>query len=44
MEAAGVETQDQRNVGGDLGCDHVQGELFNKPITIETFEVRYLKG
>ena len=44
VEASGVETQDQLNVLGELGCDHVQGELFNKPITIETFEVRYLKG
>ena len=44
VEAAGVETQDQLNVLGELGCDHAQGVLFNKPITIETFEVRYLRG
>ena len=44
VEAAGVETQDQLNVLGELGCDHAQGALFNKPITIETFEVRYLRG
>lgn len=44
VEAAGVETQDQFNVLRELGCDHAQGVLFNKPITIETFEVRYLKG
>lgn len=44
VEAAGVETQDQLNVLEELGCDHAQGTLFNKPITIETFEVRYLKG
>ena len=44
VEAAGVETQDQLNVLRELGCDHAQGVLFNKPITIETFEVRYLKG
>ena len=42
--AAGVETQDQLNVLKELGCDYAQGSLFNKPITIETFEVRYLKG
>ena len=41
--AAGVETQDQLNVLKELGCDYVQGALFNKPITIDTFEVRYLK-
>ena len=42
--AAGVETQDQLNVLKELDCDCVQGTLFNKPITIETFEVRYMKG
>ena len=44
VEAAGVVTQDQLNVLRGLGCDHAQGVLFNKPITIETFEVRYLRG
>lgn len=43
VSAAGVETLDQLNVLKELGCDYVQGTLFNKPITIETFEVRYLK-
>ena len=42
--ASGVETQDQLNVLEELGCDYAQGTLFNKPITIETFEVRYMKG
>ena len=42
--AAGVETQDQLNVLKELGCDYAQGSLFNKPITVETFELRYLKG
>lgn len=41
--ASGVETQDQLNVLKELGCDYVQGTLFNKPITIETFEVRYMR-
>lgn len=41
--AAGVETQDQLNMLKELGCDYVQGTLFNKPITIETFEVRYMR-
>lgn len=44
VAAAGVETQDQLNVLKELDCDCVQGTLFNKPITIETFEVRYMKG
>ena len=42
--AAGVETQDQLNVLKELGCDCAQGSLFNKPITVDTFELRYLKG
>ena len=41
--AEGVETQDQLNVLEELGCDYAQGTLFNKPITIDTIEVRYLK-
>lgn len=44
VAAAGVETQDQLNVLKELGCNYAQGTLFNKPITIDTFEVRYLKG
>ena len=43
VQAAGVETQDQFNVLREIGCDYAQGTLFNKPITIETFEVRYLR-
>ena len=43
VEASGVETQDQLNVLEELGCDYAQGTFFNKPITIETFEVRYLR-
>ena len=44
VSAGGVETRDQLNVLKELGCSCVQGSLFNKPITIDTFEVRYLKG
>ena len=43
VEASGVETQDQLNVLQELGCDYAQGALFNKPIKIETFELRYMK-
>ncbi len=42
--AEGVETRDQMNMLKELGCDYVQGPLFNKPITIETFEIRYMKN
>ena len=44
IDGTDVETQDQLNVLEELGCDYAQGALFNKPITIETFEVRYLRG
>lgn len=44
VAAAGVETQDQLNVLKELGCDSVQGTLFNKPITVDTFEKRYMKN
>lgn len=43
VTAAGVETQDQLNMLKELGCEYVQGTLFNKPITIDTFEARYLR-
>lgn len=43
VTAAGVETQDQLNMLKELGCEYVQGTLFNKPITIDTFETRYLR-
>jgi diguanylate cyclase (GGDEF)-like protein len=42
VSASGVETQDQLNVLKELDCDYAQGTLFNKPITIDTFEVRYM--
>lgn len=42
--ASGTEIQDQLNVLKELGCNYVQGVLFNKPITIETFEVRYMRN
>ena len=44
VSACGAETRDQLNVLKELVCSCVQGSLFNKPSTIDTFEVRYLKG
>ena len=41
--ATGVETQDQLNVLKELGCDYAQGFLFNKPVALDTFEVRYMQ-
>ena len=41
--ADGIETKDQLNVLKEYGCDYVQGPYFNKPIAIETFQVRYME-
>lgn len=40
--ANGVETQDQLNLWRELGCEYAQGYIFNKPISADTFEKRYL--
>lgn len=40
--ASGVVTQDQLNMLREMGYEYAEGVLFNKPITIETFEKRYL--
>lgn len=42
VTATNVETLDQLNVLKELGCDYAQGFFFNKPITVDTFEVRYM--
>ena len=44
VAADGVEIIDQLNILREYGCDVVQGTYYNKPITIETFQVRYLQG
>ena len=41
--ADGIETKDQLNVLKEYGCDYVQGPYFNKPIAIETFQMRYME-
>ncbi|HKJ07485.1 MAG TPA: EAL domain-containing protein [Gammaproteobacteria bacterium] len=41
--AEGVETEDQRRLLTDIGCDYGQGYLFSKPLPAEAFE-RYLTG
>lgn len=40
--ASGVITQDQLNMLREMGYEYAEGVLFNKPITVETFEKRYL--
>ncbi|QYJ77890.1 EAL domain-containing protein [Shewanella acanthi] len=41
--AEGVETQAQRQVLLDAGCDYGQGYLFAKPLTADEFAKRYIK-
>ncbi len=36
--AEGVETEGQRTVLRELGCDHLQGYLLSKPLTAEDFD------
>ena len=42
--AEGVETEEQRQLLLDRGCDHYQGYLFGKPVPIERFDEVLLKG
>ncbi len=39
--AEGVETEEQRRLPTEIGCDYGQGYLFSKPLPAEQFE-RYL--
>jgi diguanylate cyclase len=42
--AEGVETEDQLKFLINNQCEEVQGFLFNKPLSVQEFEVEYLKG
>ena len=41
--AEGVETQEQLEILGELGCDQVQGYVLGRPVPAEVFEQRYIK-
>ena len=41
--AEGIETQNQRDILGGMGCDYGQGYLFAKPLTMEQFENTYIQ-
>jgi EAL domain-containing protein (putative c-di-GMP-specific phosphodiesterase class I) len=40
--AEGVETEEQLRQLRALGCDEMQGYLFDKPMPVETFERKYM--
>ncbi|TXT20676.1 MAG: diguanylate cyclase/phosphodiesterase [Gallionellaceae bacterium] len=42
--AEGVETETQRKLLADAGCDYAQGYLFSKPVPAEEFERLYNHG
>ena len=40
--AEGVETEEQLRQLRSLGCDELQGYLFGRPVTVESFERKYM--
>ncbi|MGO4886356.1 putative bifunctional diguanylate cyclase/phosphodiesterase [Anaerobacillus sp. MEB173] len=43
VTAEGVETKQQVNVLRKLSCDEAQGYFFNKPLSVNEFETKYVK-
>ena len=41
--AEGVETKEQAEYLKEMGCNHIQGYLYSKPVNIESFEQVYMK-
>ena len=42
--AEGVETEDQREILQELGCDNYQGYLYSKPLPAKLFARKFLSG
>ncbi len=42
--AEGIETQEQLDYLKRVGCDYVQGYIYEKPITIKEFEEKYISN
>jgi diguanylate cyclase (GGDEF)-like protein/PAS domain S-box-containing protein len=40
--AEGVETEEQRSILGQIGCDYAQGYLFSRPVSSDVFESAFL--
>ena len=43
MVCEGVETKEQADMLKAFGCENVQGYLYDKPLSIEEFEAKYMK-
>ena len=42
--AEGVEQQEQADFLGSIGCEIIQGYLYGKPMPVEEFEEKFIKG
>lgn len=42
--AEGVETETQRNMLREMGCDYGQGYFFSEPLPAKEFEIRFIRG
>lgn len=42
--AEGIETEEQVEYLGQIGCDMIQGYYFEKPLVLEEFEEKYIKN
>ena len=42
--AEGVETQGDVDYLRSLGCDYIQGYVFYKPMPVDEFEERFVRG
>ena len=39
----GVETKEEERIVNNCGCDEIQGYLYDKPIPMDEFEIKYIK-